>query len=99
METTASVAEMNSNVGFFPISPTGNIGTYEPDQSNAVSAPIAGNATQEAAARQFIDFWLTTDYKSFITANKDVVGRAGRRLAVDRAHRRRAELRRAERPG
>jgi raffinose/stachyose/melibiose transport system substrate-binding protein len=72
METTASVAQMNANVGFFPISPTGNIGTYVPDQTNAISAPITGNATQEAAARQFIDFWLTTDYKSFITAGKDV---------------------------
>lgn len=68
--TQHSPAQINAHLGFFPISPHGNIATYTPDQSNAVVLPKTGNAKQEAAARQFLAFWLGPDYKAFITNSK-----------------------------
>lgn len=70
--TKHSTAEMDTNLGFFPISPNGNIGTYVPDQSNAVVAPKTGDAKREAAARQFLDFWLGPDYKDYVADAKAV---------------------------
>lgn len=67
-----SAAEVDANVGFFPISQNDNVATYVPDQSNAVVAPKTGNAKQEAAARQFLAFWLGPDYTDYVTAAKGV---------------------------
>jgi raffinose/stachyose/melibiose transport system substrate-binding protein len=72
MQTKHTTAELDSNVGFFPISPNGNVGTFVPDQSNAVVAPKTGNAKQEAAARQLLAFWLGPDYSAYIASSKAV---------------------------
>lgn len=57
---------LDSKIGFFPISKDGNMGTSIPQQGNAVLAFKTGDAKREAAARQFIEFWLGTGYKNFI---------------------------------
>lgn len=72
MATGHSAQEIDQAVGFFPISPKGNIGTYEPDQSNAVVLPKTGNAKREAAARQFLAFWLGPNYANYIAETKTV---------------------------
>ncbi|MCL2489825.1 MAG: ABC transporter substrate-binding protein [Propionibacteriaceae bacterium] len=69
-ESTTDV--LNQKIGFFPISPTGNVGTYIPDQSNAVVAFNTGNATQEAAAKQFLEYWLGSGYNAFLSDQNTV---------------------------
>ena len=66
MQAQSNTAELNKKIGFFPISPTGNIGTNIPDQSNALVAFKTGDATREAAARQFLSYWLGTAYPDFV---------------------------------
>lgn len=66
MQATAGTAELNSKIGFFPISPTGNVGTYIPDQSNALVAFKTGNSKNEAAARQFLAYWMGDGYANFV---------------------------------
>ncbi|MBT2501688.1 ABC transporter substrate-binding protein [Curtobacterium sp. ISL-83] len=68
LQTTASAKQIDDKLGWFPISAKGNIGTNIPDNSNAVVAFKTGDAKREAASRQFLNFWMTTDYKSFIKA-------------------------------
>lgn len=67
-----SPEEIDAKVGFFPLSRDGNIGTFVADQGNAIVAPKTGDAAQEAAARQFIAFWLGPDYEDYITAGNQV---------------------------
>jgi raffinose/stachyose/melibiose transport system substrate-binding protein len=71
-EKTGSAAELDSKIGFFPISPSGNVGTSIPDQSNAVVAFRAGDAKREAAARQFLAYWMGPGYKDFVAARGTV---------------------------
>jgi raffinose/stachyose/melibiose transport system substrate-binding protein len=71
-EKTGSAAELDSKIGFFPISPSGNDGTSIPDQSNAVVAFRTGDATREAAARQFLAYWMGPGYKDFVAARGTV---------------------------
>ncbi|WP_243065166.1 ABC transporter substrate-binding protein [Humibacter sp. RRB41] len=66
LQATASTKELNDKIGFFPISPTGNIGTYIPDQSNALVAFKTGDTKREAAARQFLSYWLGQGYGKFV---------------------------------
>lgn len=68
IQTTASTSEIDKKLGWFPISGDGAIGTNIPDNSNAVVAFKTGDAKREAASRQFLNFWMTTDYASFIKA-------------------------------
>ena len=72
LQSLASTAELNKKVGFFPISPTGNVGTFIPDQSNALVAFKTGDAKREAAARQFLSYWLGDGYASFVKAQSTV---------------------------
>ena len=51
----------------FPVSPKGNVGTFIPDQSNALIAFKTGDAKREAAARQFLTYWLGSGYAEFVT--------------------------------
>ncbi len=66
LQAKADTATLNQKIGFFPISPAGNVGTFIPDQSNALVAFKTGDAKREAAARQLLAFWLGPEYPAFI---------------------------------
>jgi raffinose/stachyose/melibiose transport system substrate-binding protein len=72
LQANASTKELDAKIGFFPISPTGNVGTYIPDQSNALVAFKTGDSKREAAARQFLSYWLGQGYGSFVDAQSTV---------------------------
>jgi len=66
LQAKASTEELDESIGFFPISPSGNVGTFIPDQSNALVAFKTGDATKEAAARQLLSYWLGDGYADFV---------------------------------
>ena len=72
LQAKADGATLDETIGFFPISPSGNVGTSIPDQGNAVVAFATGDETQEAAARQFLAFWLGPNYADFIEDRQTV---------------------------
>ncbi|MFE4833397.1 ABC transporter substrate-binding protein [Arthrobacter sp. NPDC056691] len=72
LQAKADTAELNKKIGFFPISPAGNVATVIPDQSNALIAFKTGDATREAAARQLLGFWMGEGYQDFVSAQKTV---------------------------
>ncbi|WP_117213523.1 ABC transporter substrate-binding protein [Allorhizocola rhizosphaerae] len=72
LQAKADTATLDKRVGFFPISPSGNIGTNIPDQSNALVAFKTGDAKREAAARQLLTFWLGPGYQAFIADRNTV---------------------------
>ena len=72
LQAQAKTPELDEKIGFFPISPGGNIGTNIPDQSNAMVAFKTGDSKREAAARQLLSFWLGQDYPAFIAAQNTV---------------------------
>jgi raffinose/stachyose/melibiose transport system substrate-binding protein len=72
LQAKADTATLNTKIGFFPISPSGNVGTFIPDQSNALVAFNTGDAKREAAARQLLSFWMGSDYQAFITERQTV---------------------------
>jgi raffinose/stachyose/melibiose transport system substrate-binding protein len=57
---------IDKKIGYFPISSKGTITTLIPDGSSGIVAFRTGDSTKEAAARQFINFWMSTDYKNFV---------------------------------
>lgn len=59
-------AKLDETIGFFPISKEGNVATSIPQQGNCIVAFKSGDEKREAAARQFISFWLGSDYENFI---------------------------------
>lgn len=72
LQAKADQAELDEKIGFFPISPTGNVGTFIPDQSNALVAFRTGDADREAAARQLLAYWLGDGYADFV-ADRDTI--------------------------
>ena len=72
LQAKADTATLDETIGFFPISPTGNVGTFIPDQSNALVAFKTGDAKQEAAARQLLSYWLGNGYEDFVNAQSTV---------------------------
>lgn len=62
-------ADVDQRIGFFPISLTGTTGTYVVDQTQGFVAPKTGDATREAAARQFMAFWLGPDYQAYLNSS------------------------------
>ncbi|WP_454852828.1 ABC transporter substrate-binding protein [Promicromonospora soli] len=72
LQAKADTDELDEKIGFFPISPTGNVGTFIPDQSNALVAFKTGDADQEAAARQLLAYWLGDGYADFV-ADRDTI--------------------------
>ncbi|RXZ72993.1 ABC transporter substrate-binding protein [Agromyces albus] len=72
LQAKASAEELDEKIGFFPIAPSGNIGTFIPDQSNALVAFKTGDATKEAAARQLLSYWLGDGYPDFVEAQNTV---------------------------
>jgi raffinose/stachyose/melibiose transport system substrate-binding protein len=68
MQSVSDTETIDANVGWFPISQDGNIATSIPDNKNGVVAFHTGDAKQEAAAAQFLNFWMTTGYADYIEA-------------------------------
>jgi raffinose/stachyose/melibiose transport system substrate-binding protein len=71
LQARSNTAELNQKIGFFPISPSGNVGTFIPDQSNALVV-FKTDAKREAAAKQFLRYWIETDYANFVKAQNTV---------------------------
>jgi raffinose/stachyose/melibiose transport system substrate-binding protein len=72
LQASADTATLDKKIGFFPISPSGNVGTFIPDQSNALVAFKTGDAKREAAARQLLSYWMGPGYQAFITDRNTV---------------------------
>jgi raffinose/stachyose/melibiose transport system substrate-binding protein len=72
LQAKADTATLNQKIGFFPISPSGNVGTFIPDQSNALVAFRTGDAKREAAARQLLAYWMGPGYQDFIADRNTV---------------------------
>jgi|tagenome__1003787_1003787.scaffolds.fasta_scaffold20948610_2 raffinose/stachyose/melibiose transport system substrate-binding protein len=65
-------AALDKKIGFFPISPTGNVATSIPDQSNALVAFKTGDEKKMSAARQFLSYWMGPGYADFVNQAKTV---------------------------
>ncbi|MBB2948316.1 raffinose/stachyose/melibiose transport system substrate-binding protein [Actinoplanes lutulentus] len=72
LQAKADTATLDKKIGFFPIAPSGNVGTFIPDQSNALVAFKTGDAKREAAARQLLSYWMGPGYQDFITVRNTV---------------------------
>ena len=72
LQAKSDTATLDKKIGFFPISPSGNVGTFIPDQSNALVAFRTGDAKREAAARQLLAYWMGPGYQEFVNARKTV---------------------------
>lgn len=72
LQSTADVPTIDASIGWFPISLQGNIATSVPGGDNALVATKTGDATREAAARQFLRFWLEDFYPEYIEKSKAV---------------------------
>ncbi|UBU16187.1 ABC transporter substrate-binding protein [Nonomuraea gerenzanensis] len=72
LQAKADTAELDEKIGFFPISPSGNVGTFIPDQSNALVAFRTGDAKREQAARQLLAYWMGPGYAGFVADRKTV---------------------------
>jgi raffinose/stachyose/melibiose transport system substrate-binding protein len=72
LQASAKTDELNQKIGFFPISPSGNVGTFIPDQSNALVAFKTGDSKRESAARQLLSFWLGSEYPKFLADQNTV---------------------------
>ncbi|THV42791.1 ABC transporter substrate-binding protein [Glycomyces buryatensis] len=72
LQSLADTDELNQKIGFFPISPSGNVGTFIPDQSNALVAFKTGDEQRESAARQLLSYWMGDGYEEFVNAQSTV---------------------------
>lgn len=72
LQSKTDTATLDDTIGFFPISPSGNVGTIIPDQSNALVAFKTGDDKQESAARQFLSYWLGDGYQDFVGAQSTI---------------------------
>lgn len=72
LQAKADTAELDEKIGFFPISPSGNVGTFIPDQANALVAFATGDADREAASRQLLSFWMGEGYPAFVQAQNTI---------------------------
>lgn len=66
MAAQADSATLDQKIGFFPVSATSATATSIPEQTNAVVAFKTGDAKREAAARQFLVYWLSDGYADFV---------------------------------
>jgi len=72
LQAKADTATLDKKIGFFPIAPSGNVGTFIPDQSNALVAFKTGDTKREAAARQLLAYWMGPGYQDFVTDRQTV---------------------------
>lgn len=83
LQSLADTEELNRKIGFFPISPSGNTGTFIPDQSNALVAFKTGDDKREAASRQLLSYWLGDGYQDFVNAQSTVSLQTGVQTPAD----------------
>jgi raffinose/stachyose/melibiose transport system substrate-binding protein len=69
LQATHSTADLDKNIGWFPISAHAPTAFYSPDQTNGLVAFKTGDQQKQDAARQFMAFWLGPDYPAYIAAN------------------------------
>ncbi|WP_066465936.1 ABC transporter substrate-binding protein [Sanguibacter suarezii] len=72
LQAMATTDELDASIGFFPISREGTTATSIPDQSNAIVAFNTGDAERQAAARQFMSFWMGEGYPTFVESTNAV---------------------------
>jgi len=72
LQAKSDTKTLDQKIGFFPISPSGRVGTFIPDQSNALVAFRTGDAKREAAARQLLSYWMGPGYQEFVTDRNTV---------------------------
>lgn len=72
LQAKTDSATLNEDIGFFPIAPSGNVGTFIPDQGNALVAFKTGDAQRESAARQLLSYWMGDGYQGFIDSQDTV---------------------------
>jgi raffinose/stachyose/melibiose transport system substrate-binding protein len=72
MQAKSTTKELDQKIGFFPISPSGNVSTSIPDQGNALVAFKTGDTKREAASRQFLSYWLGDGYADFVKSESTV---------------------------
>lgn len=70
LQAKYSTEEIDKKLGWFPVSNSDAKGMFSPDQTNGVVAFRTGDQKRQDAARQFLAFWLDTDYKAYIKAMK-----------------------------
>ncbi|WP_205327192.1 ABC transporter substrate-binding protein [Glycomyces sp. YM15] len=83
LQSLADTEELDQKIGFFPISPSGNTGTFIPDQSNALVAFKTGDEQREAAARQLLSYWMGDGYQDFVNAQSTVSLQTGVETPAD----------------
>jgi len=67
IQTTYSQAQIDDTLGWFPISKDGATATSIPDNKNGIVAFKTGDSKRQAAAKQFLNFWMTTYYSDFVS--------------------------------
>jgi raffinose/stachyose/melibiose transport system substrate-binding protein len=72
LQAKSDTATLDQKIGFFPISPSGKVGTFIPDQTNALVAFRTGDDKREAAARQLLAYWMGPGYQEFVTDRNTV---------------------------
>ena len=72
LSDAGSASALDSKIGYFGISPTGNLSLAIPDQTNGLVAFKTGNAKREAAAKQLIEYWMGDGYKTFVDSQSSV---------------------------
>ncbi|MBW4032910.1 MAG: carbohydrate ABC transporter substrate-binding protein [Acidobacteria bacterium] len=72
LSDAGSASNLDSKIGYFGISPTGNLSLSIPDQTNGLVAFKTGNAKREAASKQFLEYWMGSGYKTFVTSQSSV---------------------------
>jgi len=83
LQALADTEELDQKIGFFPIAPSGNTGTFVPDQANALVAFKTGDADRESAARQLLSYWLGEGYGDFVNAQATVSLQTGVETPAD----------------
>jgi raffinose/stachyose/melibiose transport system substrate-binding protein len=72
LSDAGSPKALDSKVGYFGISPTGNLSLAIPDQTNGLVVFNTGDAKKEAASKQLLEYWMGDGYKTFIDSQSYV---------------------------
>ncbi|MDO4664943.1 MAG: ABC transporter substrate-binding protein [Actinomycetaceae bacterium] len=59
-------AALDQKIGFFPIAKNSNMGTSIPQQTGGVVLFKSTDEKRAAAARQFLNYWMTKGYEEFV---------------------------------
>jgi raffinose/stachyose/melibiose transport system substrate-binding protein len=70
MKDSFGIPALDANVGFFGLSTDSDTASWQTVGTGSVYAPKTGDASREAAARQFIDWATGDDYGQFLQDSK-----------------------------